>query len=124
MNINVDYTGAAVGGGGYGGSNDSSGAILYVTSGSLRCYIDSNAAGNTTGWNGQGYTEGINDAAITAQRLNGDGEAVYWSAFSTGLLDEEAEYFEAYVDGDLFYEGDLPEYGFVQEFPNSIFCVL
>ncbi|MCD8132734.1 MAG: hypothetical protein LUE19_02635, partial [Clostridiales bacterium] len=115
MNINVDYSGAAVGGGGYDGGNDSSGGTLYVTGGSLRCYIDTNAAGNTTGWNGQSYTEGVNDAAITAQRLNGDGEAVYWSSFNTGLLDEEAKYFEVYVDGELFYEGGLPEYGFVQE---------
>ncbi|MCC8028436.1 MAG: immunoglobulin domain-containing protein [Lachnospiraceae bacterium] len=119
ININVDYSGAAVGGGGYDGGNDSSGGILYVSGGSLRCYIDTNAAGNTTGWNGNTYTAGINDAAITEQRLNGDGEAVYWSAFDTEEnLDEDdasAEIFEVYVDGELFYEGSLPEYGFVQE---------
>ncbi|MCC8080923.1 MAG: hypothetical protein LIO80_02730, partial [Lachnospiraceae bacterium] len=118
ININVDYSGAAVGGGGYDGGNDSSGGTLYVSGGSLRCYIDQNAAGNTTGWNGNAYTAGVNDAAITAQRLNAAGEAVYWSAFDTTLLGEEAasaETFKVYVDGNLFYEGGLPEYGFVQE---------
>ena len=118
ININVDHSGAAVGGGGYAQGNDASGGQLIVTGGSLRTYIDSNAANNAAaGWNGVSFTEGINDAAITAQRLNGDGEAVYLMAFDTTRLETAASQFTVYVDGsgELFYQGGLPEYGYVQE---------
>ena len=116
ININVDYSGAAVGGGGYDGGNDASGGTLYVSGGTLRCYIDSNAAGNTTGWQGATYTAGVNDAAITAQRLDGDGdEAVYWCLFDTSLLETDADEYSAYVDGTLFYVGGNHEYTFIQE---------
>ena len=36
ININVDYTGSAIGGGGYDKGNDSDGGTLYYTSGSVR----------------------------------------------------------------------------------------
>lgn len=115
ININVDFSGAAVGGGGYATGNDASGGTLYVNGGSLRSYIDKNAAGNTTGWNGQGFTEGINDAAITAQRLDGSGEKVYWLIFDTNDLMLAADSFNVSVDGKEFYSGGLHRYGFVQE---------
>ena len=118
ININVDYSGAAVGGGGYAEGNDSSGGTLYVTGGSLRTYIDSNAANSATkGWNGKPFTQGVNDAAITAQRLNAEGEAVYMLAFDTAQLATAASSFKVFVDGSetAFYEGGLSEFGFVQE---------
>ena len=118
ININVDFSGAAVGGGGYAQGNDASGGTLVVTGGSLRTYIDSNAANNaTTGWNNKAFTEGVNDAAITAQRVNGEGEAVYIMAFDTTQLSTAATTFDVYVDGseELFYQGGMPEFGYVQE---------
>lgn len=118
ININVDYSGAAVGGGGYAQGNDSSGGTLIVNGGSLRTYIDSNAANNATlGWNGKPFTAGVNDAAITAQRVNGEGESVYMMAFDTTQLTTAATVFDVYVDGgeEPFYQGGLPEYGYVQE---------
>ena len=118
ININVDYSGAAVGGGGYAEGNDASGGQLIVTGGSLRTYIDKNAANNaTTGWNGKAFTEGVNDAAITAQRLNGDGKEVYMLAFDTTQLATAATTFEVFVDESTtaFYQGGLPEYGYVNQ---------
>ena len=116
ININVDYSGAAVGGGGYNGGNDSSGGTLYIDGGSLRTYIDKNAANNTSGWMGKPYTEGVNDAAITAKRLNSDGKEVYICAVDTSKLKKTNEY-TVYLDedDDYFYKGGVPEYGFVQE---------
>lgn len=118
ININVDYSGAAVGGGGYAQGNDSSGGTLIVNGGSLRTYIDSNAANNATlGWNGKPFTAGVNDAAITARRVNGEGEAVYMMEFDTTQLTTAATVFDVYVDGgeEPFYQGSLPEYGYIQE---------
>ncbi len=95
ININTNYSGASVGGGGYDSGNDSSGGTMYVTGGSLRVYIDTNAANNvTTGWQGRSFTVGVNDASITAQRLNEDGEEVHWLWFDTGQAspDENGEY--------------------------------
>lgn len=116
ININVDYSGAAVGGGGYAEGNDASGGTIIIDGGSLRSYIDSNAANlNTTGWNGNAYTQGINDAAITAQRLNSDNKAVYLCSVDTEILAQKATSFDVDVDGKDFYNGGLPEYGFVQE---------
>lgn len=116
VNINVDFTGAAVGGGGYAEGNDASGGILYVTGGSLRAYIDTNAASSTGGYSGATYTAGINDAAITAQRLNADEVPVYKCVVDTAGIEanEDGDYVVT-VDGEEFYVGGLHEYGFVQE---------
>ncbi|MCD7981929.1 MAG: hypothetical protein LUF32_06400, partial [Clostridiales bacterium] len=116
ININVDYSGAAVGGGGYDGGNDASGGTMYVDGGSLRVYIDKNAADNaTTGWQGKTFTEGVNDAAITAQRLNSDGDEVAWLQFDTTLLSDSADYYTVKIDGETFYEGSAYEYYYIQE---------
>ncbi|MCC8029725.1 MAG: immunoglobulin domain-containing protein [Lachnospiraceae bacterium] len=119
ININTDYSGASVGGG-YDSGNDASGGTMYVTGGSLRVYIDSNAANNaTTGWQGKVFEEGVNDASITAQRLNEDGEEVHWLWLDTSLLSsfgsDEPETYTVNVDGELFYQGWIYEYYFVQE---------
>ena len=119
VNINVDFSGAAVGGGGYDSGNDASGGKAIFTGGSVRIYVDKNAAGNTTGWKGNTYTEGINDAAMTAERLNGDGEnakEVARCAVDTSAL-PAADTYTAYVDGSstAFYSGPLHGYAFIQE---------
>ena len=116
VNINVDYSGAAVGGAGYDKGNDASGGTLHVDGGSLRVYVDKNAAANLAeGYNGEKIQEGVNDAAITARRLNSSGQKVYRCVFDTKLLETEAESFNV-SDGDKsFYVGGLHQYGYIQE---------
>lgn len=114
ININCDFTGSAVGGGGYNAGNDASGGTLYITGGSLRTYIDKNAANNSSsGYNGAPFTEGINDAAITAQRVNASGETVYKCVFDTTDLGEGP--YTVLVDGQPFYTGGRHEYAFINE---------
>ena len=120
ININVDWSGAAVGGGGYNKGNDASGGTAYFGGASLRVYVDKNAAANLSeGWNGKPIAEGINDAAITAQRLNTNGKKVYRCAVDTSLLEstEASDTYSVCLDGDenAFYEGGLHEWGYVQE---------
>ena len=117
VNINVDYSGSAVGGGGYEGGNDASGGTIYISGGSLRTYVDQNAASSTTGYGGVALTAGINDAAITARRLNDetDQKAVYKCVFDTSLLETSASDFTVQVDGADFYTGGLHEYCYINE---------
>lgn len=114
ININIDYSGAAVGGGGFDGGNDARGGKAYFSGGSVRVYIDKNAANNTT-WGG--WSHGLNDSAITALRLNSPQEedAVYKLAFDTTSLSTAAEGFVVLVDGNPYYTGGLHGYSFIQE---------
>ena len=112
VNINVDYSGSAVGGGGYDGGNDAAGGYAYFNGGSLRVYVDKNAAGNTS-WGVM--SEGINDLAITALKLDYGGNNVYKCVFDTNMLSVPADYFVVDVDGTPFFEGGLHEYSFIQE---------
>ena len=110
VNINVDWTGSAIGGGGYASGNDASGGTLIVNGGSLRCFIDQNAASS---W---GLTAaGVNDTAITAQKQNGQKESVYCMKFDTTQLSKEADSFTAVIDDQEFYSGGLHQYGYVNE---------
>lgn len=114
ININCDYTGSAVGGGGYKFGNDASGGTVYITGGSLRTYIDKNAASNENGgFNNAAFTEGVNDAVITAQRLNGSGEKVYKCVFDTSELGDGP--YAVQVDGKNFYNGTRHEYAYINE---------
>ena len=117
ININADYSGSAVGGGGYAQGNDASGGTMYVSGGSLRTYVDKNAASNVTGWGGKPLTEGVNDAVITAKRLNNetDQRNVYMLTFNTENLKTAANTFDVKVDGADFYKGGLHEYHYVNE---------
>ena len=115
ININTDYSGAAIGGGGYNGGNDASGGKLYIDGGSLRVYIDKNAAGNTTGWMGKKFEEGLNDASITAQRLNSKGENVYRLVLDTSAVEGVSAPYTVTVDGEEAYIGGNHHYGFIQE---------
>ena len=114
ININIDYSGAAIGGGGYNGGNDAQGGKTYFSGGSVRVYIDKNAANNTS-WGG--WAQGVNDSAITALRLNNPEEetSVYKLAFDTTKLSTGAEQFTVLVDGEAYYTGGLHTYSFVQE---------
>ena len=115
ININTDYSGAAIGGAGYDGGNDSSGGKLYVNGGSLRVYIDKNAASNTTGWMGKKYTEGVNDASITAARLNAKEEKVYRLVLDTSAVGNISAPYTVKVDDEVVYVGGNHHYGFIQE---------
>lgn len=114
VNINVDYSGSAVGGGGYDGGNDAAGGIAYFNGGSVRVYVDANAAGNTS-W-GQLRT-GINDIPITAAKRDSkaDNNPVYKLVFDTTMLDTPATNFAVLADGEEIFSGGLHGYYFVQE---------
>lgn len=118
INVNVDYSGAAIGGGGYAEGNDSSGGTVYITGGSLRIYTDSNAAKNTSGYMGEAFVAGlVNDAPMTAERKNADDENVYRCVVDTKDVEANAEgaAYVVKVDDEEFYAGGLHKYGYVQE---------
>ena len=118
VNVNCDYSGAAVGGGGYAEGNDSDGGTLVVTGGSLRTYVDKNAATNITGgyYNDVPLVEGINNAAVTATRVNGNNESTFMCIVDTeGIEANEAGEYEVTVDGESFFTGGLHSYAFLQE---------
>jgi hypothetical protein len=120
ININVDWTGAAIGGGGYDAGNDAAGGNMYYLGGSVRTFIDYNAIdpdgdGDPSDTKWPGITEaGVNDAAITARKVNADGELVYLLKFDTGLL-PGADTFSVYEGTALIYSGGLHRYSFVNE---------
>ena len=94
--------------------NDASGGTVYITGGSLRTYIDKNAASNENGgFNNAAFTEGVNDAVITAQRKNGDGENVYKCVFDTSELGEGP--YTVRVDGKEYYSGGRHAWAYVNE---------
>ena len=111
LNLTVTWAGAAIGGGGFKqsdgtGGNDKDGGNLYVTGGSVRTYIGTNAVENNC-W--EGVTEaGVNDTAITANKVNAEGEAVYMLTVDTSAVDSET--CTVAVDGVSYYSG--PRYGY------------
>ena len=117
VNVNCDYSGAAVGGGGYVSGNDASGGTLVYYGGSLRTYVDKNAASNTTtGWNGRALTEGVNDAVITAQRVNEEEQTLYYIAVPTNGSASATH--EVTVDGESAFTGTLHSYAYFYEAVN------
>lgn len=116
ININVDYTGSAVGGGGYDSGNDSSGGKAYFDGASVRMYVDKNVANaSQTGYSGAPLSTGINDAAMTAERLNSSDAKVYKCIFDTSKLKTKADSFTVTVDGKDFYKGGLHDYKYINE---------
>ncbi|MDR2295807.1 MAG: hypothetical protein LBD95_03330, partial [Clostridiales Family XIII bacterium] len=117
LGIYVDFSGAAIGGGGYAEGNDSDGGVLHYTGGSIRVYIAENAInpeGEGSLW--PEVTEaGVNDAAITALKRDEAGRAVHSLVFDTRLLGESAGgYFEVRDEtGAYLYRGGPHAYGFV-----------
>jgi hypothetical protein len=123
VNINVDWSGAAIGGGGYGGGNDSDGGTFHYLGGSVRVFIDYNAVdqngdGSTADTLWPGIEEpGANDAAITADKVDGDGSPVRLFVFDTARLNSGDSAFTVYKDGDAapIYSGGLHRYSFINE---------
>ena len=123
FNLNVDYSGAAIGGGGYKDGNDSGGGNVFFSGGSVRTFIDYNAVdpnqNQVSLWkdeNGNDITQyGVNDAAITARKLNIDGDSVALLKFNTNGLEVSSDYFEALIDEEEYYSGGKHGYKFIQE---------
>lgn len=114
INLNVDYSGAAIGGGGYSAGNDKGGGALYVSGGSIRTYIDSNAVAE---WGSYGVTtNGVNDAAITAARLNAEGEDVFLLTVDTAGMTGSS--YTIKVDGTTYYTGERYSYCYYKEDEN------
>jgi hypothetical protein len=117
FSINVDWAGAAIGGGGYSGGNDALGGNLIITGGSLRTVCDENALSN---WGSYGITQyGVTDKVITALKLNSANEPVYALAFDTSLLSTPADFFRVSDGIVTIYEGGNHHYRFVNEEKNK-----
>jgi hypothetical protein len=127
FNFNVDYSGAAIGGGGFSTGNDKFGGTLTVSGGSIRTFIDANAidpSGNKANgswvlsqslWNPVGEP-GVNDKAIrTTTKLNSQGSAVYLFAFDTARLGAARRLYTVTLDGKLIYKGGRHGYRFINE---------
>ncbi len=111
VNINVDYSGAAIGGGGYNGGNDSDGGTLKTSGSSIRTFIDTNAA-ESWGVDEPGVHE---NKAVTADVTDESGDnELYLAEIDTTVLPDTDTY-EVKVDGKLVYSGGLHKYAFVNE---------
>ena len=111
ITVNVDWSGSAIGGGGFDGGNDVDGGKLIYESGSIRTFIDRNAAGS---WNVSGPC--VNDVAITADKVNAKGNAVYMCAVDTSKLKSSKSYVTVKSDGTSVYSGGLHEWEFVDAY--------
>lgn len=110
ITINVDFSGSAIGGGGYDGGNDSGGGTVIYESGSVKTYIDKNALSN---W---GVSKpGVNgNKAITAEVTNKSGETLYLCMIDTSKINSSKSYFTVKSDKDgEIYSGGLHKYEFV-----------
>ena len=118
VNINNDFSGASIGGGGFDAGNDASGGTVTIAGGSLRIYVDKNAASNVTGkyYKGLPLEEGVNNVSMTAARTNISGEKVYLCVVDTaGVAPDANGQYTVKVDGKDYYTGGLHQYGYVQE---------
>jgi hypothetical protein len=127
VTFNVDFSGAAIGGAGYNGGkpgNDSDGGTLYYRGGSIRTFIDYNAVDpNGDGdfsdsiFGAAGY--GVDDAAITAYKCDGDiDNEVFLAALDTSLLETGADSFTVFDGGEngvRIYDGGLHLWKFINE---------
>ncbi|WP_073077769.1 S-layer homology domain-containing protein [Sporobacter termitidis] len=127
VNINVDYSGSAIGGGGHGpgnldgsdggAGNDADGGILHYYGGSIRTYIDYNAWSDG-GWSSAPYNVkayGVNDTAITADKVDASGKSVYLCALDTSKLPGGAGSFDVMDGTALIYSGELHQYAYINE---------
>lgn len=119
LTLNVNYSGPAIGGGGYSAASDATGGKLIVTGGSVRTYIDANAVFPNGGsdpssslWSGV-TAFGVNDAAVTAEKVDGSGDAVALLKFDTSSLTGDS--YTVSVDGKTFYTGGRHAYSYVNE---------
>ncbi|MCU6763285.1 bacterial Ig-like domain-containing protein, partial [Brotonthovivens ammoniilytica] len=111
LTLNVDFSGAAIGGGGFDAGNDAGGGELILSGGSIRTFIDQNAV-EANLWPGVA-TAGVNDSAITAKKVNADGEDM--QLFVLDTADISADSYTVKIDGKTYYQGGLHRYGYVNE---------
>ncbi len=111
ITINVDYSGSAIGGGGFAEGNDSDGGILHYSGGSIRTFIDYNALAL---WPGV-TAAGVNDVAVTADKLNAGGENVYLLTFDTSRLSTQAGSFTVEDASETIYTGGLHTWRYINE---------
>lgn len=113
MTINVNFSGAAIGGGGYGKGNDAAGGRVFYSGGSIRTYIDENAA-STKLWDVP--AAGVNgNIGITADVRNQAGDDLYLCVLDTGGLGIEGESFTVLDGENLIYSGGLHIYRYINE---------
>lgn len=103
-----DWSGAAVGGG--GGNNSAAeqdGGTLVINGGSLKCRVNKNAY-STWGVEDNGAEYAITDASVTAEKLNGSGNAIYRLVLPLDgvTANESGDQYVVSVDGTPFYSGN------------------
>lgn len=121
VTINCDFSGAAIGGGGYDSGNDADGGTLVYKSGSIRTYLDYNAvvSDGKNLWAWAGVTEaGVNNnAAITADVVNETGEALYLAAVPVDKVEADSDgNYDIELDGEsTLYHGPLHQCKYINE---------
>ncbi|MCD8332107.1 MAG: hypothetical protein LUB63_06265, partial [Oscillospiraceae bacterium] len=117
--INVDYSGAAIGGGGYAEGNDSEFGSLFYSGGSVKTVADYNAvvSDGTNLWADYGVTEmGVTDGVITSYCTNADNEVVYYAIIDVAEIpSSDGTYVVVDDNGDTLYSGGLHKYYYVNE---------
>ena len=109
VTVNVDFSGSAIGDGGYDGGNDSDGGTLIYNSGSVRAFIDENAKG---AWNVD--EAGVNgNKSITANIVRADGAPLYMLELDTA--DISGDTFEVREGNTVIYSGPRHQYAYVNE---------
>ena len=117
LTVNVDWSGAAIGGGGYDGGNDSAGGAVYLGNASVKTYIDVNALSQWQS-NGHNVTEaGSNDTAITAGKFSLYNESdVYLLKLDTAELECAGDDYFTVLEGQApLYEGGLHTYKYAYD---------
>lgn len=110
LSFNIDWSGAAIGGGGYDGGNDADGGTLNMVSGSIRAYINENAKYS---WNVE--ERGVNgNIAITADIIDSEGNPQYLLTFDTTQV-APADTYTVVANGKTIYSGELHKYAFINE---------
>ena len=109
VSINVDWSGSAIGGGGFDAGNDADGGKLIYSGGSIRAFIDFNAIGN---WGVE--SAGVHgNKAVTADVVNAAGDALYLLVLNTsGVGGSE---FTVKEGSELIYSGTTHQWAFVNE---------
>jgi hypothetical protein len=120
ISINVDFSGAAIGGGGYKFGNDSDGGTVTYAGGSIRTYVDYNAvvADGTNLWEDQGITEaGVDSRVITANIYNSQGNELqpFTLDVSSIAANESGDAYVVTADDELIYSGGLHSYSYINE---------
>ncbi len=109
ISINVDFSGAAIGGGGFDGGNDADGGTLIYSGGSIRAFIDENAISL---WGVE--SRGVHgNKAVTAKVVDANKNPLYLLVLSTsGVGGSEF----TVKEGDaVIYSGTTHQWAFVNE---------